>query len=136
MATSTYLVSTALMGVLVLGVAFLVARGRAWRQYRPAVLVRDRDVSLANDPGVWMLGFILLIGISMAVTLLAAGGGSVVVFLGVAGALVLGFLAVGVYVTARSNGHPHAYAVGETILTLGLLLLVGIAGWLVTTAGA
>lgn len=134
MVSSTYLVSTALMGVLVLGVAFALARGRAWRAYRPQLL--DAEVSPTSDPTVWLVGFILLIALSIAVTLFAAGGGSVTSFLAVAGALVVGFLLVGIYTTARSNGHPHAYAVAESAITLGVLVLVAIVGWLLATAGA
>jgi hypothetical protein len=136
MVTSTYILSTALMSALILGVAFLLARGRAWYGYRPELLRREGQTGLASDPLVWMVAFVLLIGVSMAVTLVAAGGGSAVTFLAVAGALVVGFLLSGIYTTARSNGHPHAYAVGEAVLTLGGLVLVAIVGWLLATAGA
>jgi hypothetical protein len=136
MATSTYLLSTALMSVLVLGVAFVLARGRAWHEYRPELFRRDTDVGLASDPLVWLVVFLLLLGVSMGVTLFAAGGGSTVLFLAVAAVLVVGFLLSGIYTTARSNGHPHAYAVGEAIIALGVLVLIGIVGLLLTTAGA
>lgn len=136
MATSTYLLSTALMSVLVLGVAFVLARGRAWRQYRPQLFGPDADLDITNDAFALSVGFILLLVVSIAVTLFAAGGGSMTAFLAVAGALVVGFLLAGIYSTARTNGHPHSYAVGETILVLGALVLVTIAGWLLATAGA
>ena len=134
--TATYLLSTALMGVLVLGVALVVARGRSWHDYRPQFLSQTKDVSLGGNPLLLMLAFILLLGVTVGVTLFAAGGGSVAAFLGVAGALVVGFLATGVYVTARSNGHPHSHAVGEAIVTLGALVLLAVVGWLLVTAGA
>lgn len=132
---ATYLLSTALMGVLVLGIAFVVARGRAWHEYRPQ-FVRPEDLSVDGDPLLLMLGFILLIVVTLGTTLFAVGGGGVAAFLGVAAALVVGFLAVGVYVTARSNGHPHSHAVGEAIITLGALVLATVVGWLLLTAGA
>jgi FtsH-binding integral membrane protein len=124
------------MSVLILGVAFVLARGRAWYGYRPDLLKRGTGEDLTRDPLFLMVGFVLLIGVSMAVTLIAAGGGSVTTFLAVAGALVVGFLLSGIYTTARSNGHPHAYAVGEAVITLGVLVLVAIVGWLLMTAGA
>ena len=132
---ATYLLSTALMGVLALGIAFVVARGRAWHEYRPQ-FVRPEDLSVDGDPLLLMLGFILLIVVTLGATLFAVGGGGVAAFLGVAAALVVGFLAVGVYVTARSNGHPHSHAVGEAIITLGALVLATVVGWLLLTAGA
>jgi hypothetical protein len=132
---ATHLLSTALMGVLVLGIAFVVARGRAWHEYRPQ-FVRREDLSVGGDPLPLMLGFIVLIVVTLGATLFAVGGGGVAAFLGVAAALVVGFLAVGVYVTARSNGHPHSHAVGEAIITLGALVLVAVVGWLLLTAGA
>ena len=110
---ATYLLSTALMGVLVLGIAFVVARGRAWHEYRPQ-FVRPEDFSVDGDPLLLMLGFILLIVVTLGTTLFA----------------------VGVYVTARSNGHPHSHAVGEAIITLGALVLATVVGWLLLTAGA
>jgi FtsH-binding integral membrane protein len=136
MATSTYLLSTVMMSVLVLGVAFVLARGRAWRQYRPQLFGPDADVDLTSDPFALAVGFILLLGVSLVVTLFAAGGGSIAIFLAVAGAIVVGFLLAGIYSTARSNGHARSYAVGETVLILGGILLVTIVGWLLMTAGA
>jgi hypothetical protein len=136
MVTSSYLVSTALMSVLILGVAFALARGRAWYGYRPELLRRGTAGGITRDPLVLMIGFVVLIGVSMAVTLIGAGGGSATTFLAVAAALVVGFLLSGIYTTARSNGHPHAYAVGEAVITLGALVLVAIVGWLLMTAGA
>ncbi len=134
MATA-YLLSTALMGVLVLGVAFVVARGRAWHEYRPQ-FVRKEAVSVGDDPAMLTVVFLLLIGLTLGATLFVVGGGDVVLFLAVVAALVVGFLVLGVYATARSNGHPHSHAVGEAIVALGALLLVAIVGWLFTTAGA
>ena len=130
-----YLLSTALMGVLVLGVVAVVARGRAWHEYQPEFLTRE-DVSVGDDQTVLTLAFLLLIGLTLGVTLLAVGGGNVLVFLGIIGALVVGFLTVGVYASARSNGHPHSHAVAESIIALGAVVLVGLVGWLLTTAGA
>jgi len=132
---ATYLLSTALMGLLVLGVAFVVARGRAWHEYTPQ-FVRKEDVSVGDDPATLTVIFLLLIGLTLGTTLFVVGGGNVALFLAVVAALVVGFLALGVYTTARSNGHPHSHAVGEAIITLGAVLLLGIVGWLLTTAGA
>jgi len=135
MATSTYLLSTALMGVFVLAVGFLVARGRAWESYTPRLFGRDSGERLSENPTALTAGFVLLLVVGIGLTLLAAGGNTVV-FLAGAGALVVGFLVLGVYVTAKSNGHPHSHAVGEAIVTLGAVVLVGLVGWLLTTAGA
>ncbi|PSQ59541.1 MAG: hypothetical protein BRD23_04265 [Halobacteriales archaeon SW_9_67_25] len=132
---ATYLLSTALMGLLVLGVAFVVARGRAWHEYQPE-FVRKEDVSVGDDSALLTVVFLVLIGLTLGATLFVVGGGNVVLFLGVVAALVVGFLALGVYATARSNGHPHSHAVGEAIITLGAVLLVAVVGWLLATAGA
>ncbi len=131
----TYLLSTALMGVLVLGLAVAVARGRAWHEYRPTFAPGERLPS-GDDQSLLTAGFLLLIVLVLGGTLFAAGGGNVAVFVGVIAALFVGFLAVGVYATARSNGHPHSHAVGEAIATLGAVVLVVVVAWLLTTAGA
>jgi hypothetical protein len=123
------------MGVLVLGVALVVARGRAWHEYRPQ-FVRKENVSVGDDPALLTVIFLLLIGLTLGTTLFVVGGGNVAIFLAVVGALVVGFLGLGVYATARSNGHPHSHAVGEAVVTLGAVLLVVIVGWLFVTAGA
>lgn len=135
MATSTYLLSTVMMGVLVLGVAFVVARGRAWHSYRPQVFGRGERPA-TDDPFLWTLAFVVLLAVSLGGTLFVLGGGSTTLVMAGAGVLVAAFLVAGVYVTAKSNGHPHSHAVGEAVVTLGALVLLGVVGWLLTTAGA
>lgn len=132
---ATYLLSTALMGVLVLGLGLAVARGRAWHEYRPQFspgeTLPDRD-----SPLLLTVAFLALIGLTLGGTLFAAGGGNVTAFLAIVGALFVGFLVVSVYVTARSSGHPYSHAIAESIVTLGAVVLVAVVGWLITTAGA
>lgn len=137
MATSAYLVSTVVMGVLFVSVALAVARGRDWRRYSsereapPGVTSR-----LANDGTAWIVGFVLLVAAAIGATLVAAGGGGTTLVVAGGGAAAIAFLTVGIYSAAKSRGHPHSHAVGEAIITLGAVSLVAIVGWLLLTAGA
>jgi amino acid permease len=145
MATPLYLISTVLMGVLVVGVAVSVRRGRTWQSYTPqrdtADVTGDTADVTANTAGSdrslpFVLVFVVLIGGTLGTTLFVLGGGTTAVVFGSAAVLVLAFLVAGVYATARSNGHPRSHAVGEAFVALGALVLGGVVGWLLTTAGA
>jgi VIT1/CCC1 family predicted Fe2+/Mn2+ transporter len=137
MATPTYLLSTALMGVFVLGVAFLVARGRAWQSYRPQLAIREAIDRDSDDPFLWTLGFILLILVVIGLVLSVLGSdGGAGLFVAAGTLLVVGFLVTGIYATARSKGRPQSHAVGQAMAALGAVVLVAIVGWLLVTAGA
>lgn len=138
MAPAAYLASAVLMGTLALLVLVAVSVGRDWHHYTPRLGRPEagRLARLARDDRVWILAFVVLVVAATAGTLAALGGGSTAVTFGGAGVIVLAFLLVGVYAVGRSRGHPHAYAVGEAVVTLGVVFLVALTGWLLTSFGA
>lgn len=138
MASTVYLVSMAVMGLLALLVVALTATGRDWYDYTPRIGPPKRDTlsELASSPRAWVVLFFLVVAVVLGATLSTLGGGSATPAIAVVGLLVLGFLIVGVYAAGRSRGHPHAYAVGETVLTLGALLLLVLTAYLLTSFGA
>lgn len=138
MASAVYLVSMALMGVLALVVIAATATGRDWYSYTPEIGREDVDplTALSRSPLAWMLGFFLLVALALGAVFAALSGGGTTLFVALAGLLVLGFLLFGVYAAGRSRGHPHAYAVGEAVITLGFLFLIVVAGYLLANFGA
>lgn len=137
MTTGVYLASAAVMGTLAVGVAGVLAYGRDWHRYAPA----RRDQSglssrLVRDSRSWLFGFVILGIGALAGTLFALEGGSMTLVLLGVGAIVAGFLAAGVYITATSRGHPHSHAVGEAVITLGALGLAAVVLRLILTTGA
>lgn len=138
MASSVYLVSMVVMGLLALLVIALTATGRDWVNYSPRIgpPKPGRLAGLARNVQVWVLVFFLLVLLATAGTLAAAGGGSTTLLLAGLAILVFGFFTLGVYLTGRSRGHPHSYAVGETIITLGGVVLLVLAVYLLTSFGA
>lgn len=138
MAPAAYLASAVLMGVLALGVLVFVAKGRPWHAYRPRLGRPEGSqlARLARDSRVWTIAFFALIFGATAATLAVLSGASPSIVLGGTGALILGFTVIGVYAMGRSRGHPHAFAVGEAVITLGVVFLVALTGWLVASFGA
>lgn len=138
MASTVYLASMVVMGLTALLVIGFSATGRDWYDYSPRIGPPKRDTltELAASPRVWVLLFFLLVAAVLGATVSALGGGSLGPILALVALLVLGFLVLGVYAASRSRGHPHAYAVGETVITLGALFLVVIVGYLLTSFGA
>jgi hypothetical protein len=126
------------MGILALLVVALTATGRDWVDYSPRISPPERDTltELASSPRAWVVLFFLVVAVALGATLSTLGGGSAAPALALVGLLLLGFLVVGVYAAGRSRGHPHAYAVGETVITLGALLLLVLAAYLLTSFGA
>lgn len=138
MASSVYLASMIVMGVLALLVVAVTALGRDWYDYTPRIGRPEPDLltGLSEDPRAWVVIFLLLVLLGTGATLSALSGGTTTLFLAVAGLLVLGFLVVGVYAAGRARGHPHAYAVGEVVITLGFVFLIALAGFLFANFGA
>lgn len=130
MATTVSLVSSVLMGTVLVGLAALLSGGKSWRRYSPSLLRRDQADPL-DDPGVFVVGFFLAVLLLAGGTLSVLGGGQLWVVLGLIGAALLAFLAGGVYVAGRSHGHPHSHAVGEALLVVGALGLLSVVGWLI-----
>ncbi|KPN32059.1 hypothetical protein SY89_02817 [Halolamina pelagica] len=135
MASTIYLVSAALMVLLLLAVVGAVM-GRNWKAYTPT-LRNDQSVwsALAGNEAVWTLAFIvaaLAVGGGAALfvsgdvysgSLVNAGGIAVAIALAVA---FLFYLFYGTYAAAKARGYRRAAAVMAASWMLGLLVVVGI----------
>lgn len=138
MASAVYIASMILMGVLALIVIGATATSRDWYSYTPEIGRPEVGglTGLSQNPTAWVVAFFLLVALALGTVLAALSGGGTTLFLGLAGILVLGFVMIGVYAAGRSRGHPHAYAVGEVVITLGFLFLILVAGYLLANFGA
>lgn len=147
MAVVSPVVSTVVMGVLLVAVvAALARRGSprgaqiiSNRRYRPAGAAEPSGRAAAlfratGSPTAWTAAFFALVFGIGAGALLAVGGFGVEVPSSVAMAvsgLFVGvlcvYLGVGVYHAARSRGHPDSMAVAEGVGTLAMVAILGIA---------
>lgn len=144
------LVSTVVMGVLLVAIVIAVAKGGsprgAWiashRRYLPGggtlggvsgpSGTDTREV--ADDIGLWIAAFLVLAFGFGLVALLFVGwynvgisesfGGVVV---GLFALLLTLYLGLGVYYTARSRGHPYSMAAAQAVTVLSLMVLLVIA---------
>ncbi|EMA10941.1 hypothetical protein SAMN05443574_102157 [Haloarcula vallismortis] len=143
---TTYLVSTALMGVLVIAVVTWMVRGHGWYQYSPRASTssqspasdrESRFEAYADQPLVWVAGFaVLAVGLLIGVVASISGpvetqatAGLVVAVVGGAG--LCGYLLFGVYLSATRRGHPRSLAVAESATVAGVLFLIAIGFQLV-----
>ena len=139
MANPSYLVSTFLMGVILLVVGGAVVRSREWRTPSERVYYPARREAVAERTGP------LGLAVAIAILVVAFGGAVLVAGTGPAGgvnaglafiaALVVllgGFLVWGGYFLARSRGLGYAPAVGVGAWILGLLVLVVVVVTLMT----
>lgn len=147
MAAVSPVVSTVVMGVLLVAIVLAIARRgsprgaqiASNRRYLPARSAERSGgagtlLRASGSPTVWMAVFFLLVFSIGAGALLAVGGFGVEVpasvVMAVAGLFVVvlgGYLAVGIYYAARSRGHPGSMAVAEGVGTLALVAMLGIA---------
>ncbi|MFB6311997.1 MAG: hypothetical protein ABEH64_12555, partial [Salinirussus sp.] len=99
MASTVYIASMVVMGLLALLVIGLSATGRDWYDYSPQIGPPKRDTitALAGSVRVWVLLFFVLIAAVLGATLSALGGGSMMPVLVLVALLALGFLVLGVY---------------------------------------
>ncbi|WP_080506035.1 hypothetical protein [Halorubrum sp. BV1] len=136
---SLTLLSTALMGLLVVATFLAVARIGAQRT-APGAGEQDRYAAVtealkevAGTPVVWAVGFLAIaVGVG-AVTLLAVGSFGVpealagtllsLVYAAV-GLLLAGFVFLGAYFTARGRGLGNAHGVAAGSFATGLVFLV------------
>ncbi|MFB6088114.1 MAG: hypothetical protein ABEJ85_06295 [Haloarculaceae archaeon] len=140
MAGAIYLASTVVMGLLIVGIVVLM-RERPWHRYSPQAAYGqlraggDRPTSalhrLAARPGVWTVAFVLLaLGLMAGTTVYVSGSGPAlsgpVLIAGLAGLVVL-YLVGSIYFVLREHGRPTAQAVGASVVTLGVLFVLGIA---------
>ena len=141
-----YLVSTLLMGILVIAVAFAISRsgpratgaadggGSGYADWSERTESKSsRIVSYAHSSSVWILGFVALaVAMIAGVILLIEGAPQVesgtleVAFLGVGGAVLVGYLFFGSYYAVRERTGKSAVGVAIASAILGLLLLVGV----------
>lgn len=146
MATTGLLASTVLMGLLTGAVALFVIRGRKWRRYSPDVSglrvesLRDGEMGA----GTMALGFLLLVFVVGGAAVLLVGGfeslsglPSPSISAGVAipallGLLLVAYVVVGAYSTARSHGAGNAQAVMVGLWAFGLLFVLAVAAQLFT----
>lgn len=137
MALETFLVSSLVMGVLVVALALVASRWRSWRTGPMDAGAHDepwlfragaRVGSFARTPAAW--------GVAFAALLLVFGGGTLLLLTGqfgtaallgmaVAGGLVVGgYLFYGTYASARMHGLGNAASVAAGSWAVGLLFLL------------
>jgi hypothetical protein len=140
---SLALLSTVVMGLLVVGVFGAVARYGAKRARPGRVLAAEpaegaeariaRLRALSRNPTVWTVTFILL-AVGLGVGAVAAvgdvglpdgvSGALFGVVAGVVGLLLVGYVFYGAYAAARSRGLGNAHGVAAGLGALGLAFLV------------
>lgn len=141
------LFSTVVMAVLLVAIVVAIARQGsprgAWiashRRYVPGVASGEGSVraleadGLADSVEVWIGAFLALVfGFGIAALVLvgwlklgvAASLGGVVI--GMFGLLLVLYLGVGVYLAARSRGHPYSMAAGQAVTVLAMVGLLAI----------
>jgi len=129
-AVSISIVSSILMGALLVGLSAVLANEPVWRTYTPSLPGRGANRSV-DDPETLLAVFVVALAVVGGTTLFVLGGGDLFVVLGALGLTVLTFVAGGIYIMGRSHGHPHSHAVGEAVLVVGALGLIAVAGWLI-----
>ena len=151
-----YLLSTLLMGLLVIAVAIAIARsgqratpsGNAGGRSGFAEWSGRSDVDssrlleVANNPTTWTVSFVLLAVVFLAGAILMIEGlpegmgidtGVLeLVVLGIGGAILVGYVFLGAYFAARDRIGQTAAAVGIASAAIGLLLLIGVTVMLLT----
>lgn len=141
------LVSTVVMAALLVAIVFAIARQGSprgtWiashRRYVPGLAGGDGTLrpsrgSLADSMGVWIAVFLALVfavGIGALVLVgwmkLGVSGSLGTVVVGLLGLLLVGYLGAGIYLAARSRGHPYSMAAAQAVTALAMVALLGIA---------
>ncbi|MFB6148068.1 MAG: hypothetical protein ABEJ48_00230 [Halobacteriales archaeon] len=153
---ATLVTSTLLMGAIVLAVAVLIMRLRAWRASPTphgggdggtggfSSAVADGLVKLARDPMGWTLAFVVTILLFGGATLVFAGWVSVPPALqgtlglligGLFGLLFVIYIFAGTYLAARSRGLANSMAVAVGSWVVAMLFLAALALKLVVAGG-
>ncbi|QIO21724.1 hypothetical protein [Haloarcula sp. JP-L23] len=143
--TTAFLASTAVMGLFVVVVLGWVARSRGWYHYSPnaehLALAHTGDGetrlgAMSDDPRVLAVAFTLLVvGFVGGVTLFVSGPVEMQATAGLAvaaagGLVLVGYLLLGVYLSATRRGHPRSLAVAESATVAGVLFLVAVTAQL------
>ncbi|MFB6268684.1 MAG: hypothetical protein ABEH83_01985 [Halobacterium sp.] len=128
------LVSTVVMGVLLVGAAAAVARMRRREQYTPRLRAAGQGVAAltgetADSRGVDLDTVALVTAVLVAVLAVAAIAldAGTMVLTAVAPALIAVYFAWGVYSLGRSRGLPRAHSVGLSLWVFGVVLVGVIA---------
>lgn len=155
MAAINYLFSTLLMGLSLLVIGWTLTRIRPWQRYSPAgtgapgyvfpattggesLLVRT-----ARSPTIWIVGFVLLaLGFGAGTLVFIAGSTfpdgvartAGLALGGLTALLLLFFLFLGVYRSARGRGLGSSQAAAVSAWVFGALLLAAIATKLLTAS--
>ena len=144
---SLTLLSTALMGLLVIGTFAAVARIGSKRTAPGTDDAVDRYTAvthalrdLARTPAVWSIAFVVLaLGVG-GLAVLAVGnfdlveglsGSLFAVVYGVVGLLLVGFVFAGAYFGARGRGLGNAHGIAAGSFAAGLAFLVLVVGQLI-----
>ncbi|WP_254768862.1 hypothetical protein [Salinilacihabitans rarus] len=147
--SEVYLVSTVLMGLLLVAIAVAVARsgqranpsGYAGGQREYADWSDEvgddsvRVTRLATEPAAWVVGFLALaIAVLVGAVLLLESPdlGLQTGLLGLGAAILLGYAVVGTFYAARNRTGGSAAAAAVAAGALGLLLLIAVTVVLVT----
>ncbi|WP_254273200.1 hypothetical protein [Haloarcula marina] len=143
--TTALLVSTALMGLLVVAVLGWIGASRGWYHYTPTAdtlaLATPADGEtqlqrLSDDPMALTVAFALLVvGFVGGVVLYISGPAEMQATMGigiaVAGGLVLvSYLLFGVYLSATRRGHASSLAAAESATVAGVLFLIAVTAQL------
>lgn len=134
------------MGVLAAIVVAAIARSRPWHSHQPGATddtgtgwspAGYEEESTLSGTGVWIGLFLVLAvgavaGVGLFVSSAAAPTGLLSGPIVLASALFVGiYLVLGVYVTAKTRGHPRSMAAAETATVCGALFLVAVATQLI-----
>lgn len=96
--------------------------------------------TVANNPNVWTLTFVVLTAVLTIAGIMFVGGFGIPeemfgmiqpIIFGFLGLLIAGYLILGTWVVARRRGHPFAHALAETLSVVGLLIILLIAARLI-----
>ncbi|WP_323675517.1 hypothetical protein [Halorubellus sp. PRR65] len=131
MADGAFVASTLVMVALLAAVFVLVTRARAVRAYSHTLGVKARGVTVgANsqrgvrvDPKLTLAALVIVGFVAAA----AVVGPDPMVFVAAVGALVLAYLAWGVYYLGRSHGLGNAHAIGLSAWFMSMVAVLAIA---------
>jgi len=135
MAANT-LLSTLLMGIVLLAMVALAVRLRPWRRVEVSADTGssiDAIAAVLRSPTAWMVVFFLLVLVTVAGSLALVGAVTLpegtaplvtAALIGVGGLVLGGFVFFGTYASVRGRGYGSAPAVGMGSLAVGLVVLV------------
>ena len=144
MVNTGYLASTAVMGLLVVGVVVFMLRARRWEHYTPDVAYQNVDAGgsspatglsrLAGEESTWTVAYVVLVlGFMLGAMVYASGAITGMAMMGALGAIIALYLVAGIYFAMVEHGRPSAQAVAGSAVATGMLSVVAITLLLVTS---